>query len=60
MITGAPFCDFVVYTYGDLFVERIIPNVPDMEDLLTKLSTLFQNHAVDYFRRLEVQDHTDQ
>ncbi len=28
LVTGAPWCDFVVYTTKDMFIERILPDIP--------------------------------
>lgn len=42
LITGAQFCDFIVFTRNDLFVERIKPN---NEVLLTMVKTILKFHA---------------
>lgn len=52
MITGVEFCDFVVYTQSDLFVQRIFPDVIFMEHLLTKLVLFFKDHMRPYLSRL--------
>ena len=48
MVTGAEFCDLVVYTYEDMFVQRILPNYPFMDNLLKKLSKFYKRHAMKY------------
>ena len=45
MVSGADFCDFVVFTQKDLFVQRIFPDIAYMTDMLVKLSLFFQNYA---------------
>ncbi|KAJ8306827.1 hypothetical protein KUTeg_008811 [Tegillarca granosa] len=44
MITGASFCDFVVWTPNDLLIQRILPNVEKMQTMLDKLSTFYFQH----------------
>ena len=41
MTSAAPFCDFVVYTRKDLFIQRIYPDIPFMQQLLNKLSKFY-------------------
>ena len=41
LVTGASFCDFVVYTRQDFQVLRVKPNKAAMDDILTKLSAVF-------------------
>lgn len=48
MITGCKFCIFVVYTQRDLHVERILPDIKFMEDMLRSLASFFKTHAVPY------------
>ncbi|KAK3106916.1 hypothetical protein FSP39_002901 [Pinctada imbricata] len=45
MITGCEFCEFIVFTQKDLFVERILPDVTFMNAMLVKLASFFKNHA---------------
>ncbi|XP_033729693.1 uncharacterized protein LOC117318872 [Pecten maximus] len=45
MITGCDFCEFIVYTHCDLFVQRILPDIPYMTDMLYKLSTFYKEYA---------------
>ena len=52
MITGAPFCDFIVFTYKDLFVIRVLPDQDYMVTLLNKLCAFFENHAMPYLKNL--------
>jgi hypothetical protein len=53
MITGAEFCEFVVFTQNDLHVQRILPDIPFMSDLLQKLSSFFRNYAVHYLQDVQ-------
>ncbi|XP_069141863.1 uncharacterized protein [Argopecten irradians] len=48
MISGCNFCEFVVFTQRSLFVERIFPDVPYMENMLVKLSTFMKEHGQQY------------
>jgi len=43
LVTGAAFCDFVVYTRQDLLIQRIVPNVPVMKSIIDKMSEVFNN-----------------
>ena len=45
MITGCKFCDFVVYTQKSIFVERILPNVDYMKNMLQKLCTFMMEYG---------------
>ncbi|XP_061672472.1 syntaxin-binding protein 1b isoform X4 [Syngnathoides biaculeatus] len=51
LTSGAEFCDFVVYTRVDLFVQRIYPNIDFMENMLNKLSQFYFQHVQSYIRR---------
>ena len=42
MIKGAAFCDFVVYTLADEYIEVIYPDVSIMSELLKKLAFIFK------------------
>ena len=48
MVTGAEFCDFIVYTFEDMFVQRIMPDYAVMDDLLNKLGHFYRMHAMRY------------
>lgn len=50
MITGCPFCDFVVFcpNENDLFVQRIFPDLNFMEKMLIILSNFFEEYAHPY------------
>ena len=48
LVTGAPFCDFVVFTRRDINVERIFPAKPVMLKVLLKASEFFYAHARNY------------
>ncbi|KAH3877056.1 hypothetical protein DPMN_000912 [Dreissena polymorpha] len=41
LVTGAKFCDFVLFTRQDLFKERIEPDQYTMEQILTKMVNVF-------------------
>lgn len=44
LVTGAEFCDFVVFTKNDLFIQRIKPDVKFMQDMLDRLSDFYFQH----------------
>jgi YqaJ-like viral recombinase domain len=48
MITGAAFCDFVVFTQLDMFVERIRPDIAFHNVILNKLTDFYAMHAIPY------------
>lgn len=50
MVTGCPFCDFVVYCPNekDLFVQRVFPDLNFMEKMLDVLSNFFAVYAHPY------------
>jgi hypothetical protein len=50
MITGANFCDLVVYTHEDLFVQRLTPDITYIEHLLSTLCEFYSTYAVEYLR----------
>ena len=45
MISGVQFCEFIVFTQRDLYVERVIPDIAFMQMLILKLATFFQVHG---------------
>ena len=45
MISGAAFCEFIVYTQADMHTENILPDIPFMLDMLRRLSDFFQKFA---------------
>lgn len=51
MITGAPFCDFVVFTSKDLHIERIFPDHVFMNGLMDKLCEIYFKHVRDYLQK---------
>lgn len=51
LVTGAPWCDLVVYTTKDLYIERIPADVPFMTSLLLQLSLFYKYHALPYLRK---------
>lgn len=50
LITGAYFCDFVVYTSKDLFIQRITLDANYVEKLLQKLCKFYNDYALDYLK----------
>ena len=51
MVTGADFCEFIVFTSKDIFVQRILPDVTYMEDtLLPRLSEFFLKYGHPYLK----------
>ncbi|XP_033097192.1 uncharacterized protein LOC117101339 [Anneissia japonica] len=48
MITGCNFCEFVVYTQKDLYIERITPDIQFMAIMLEKLADFYQFYGVPY------------
>lgn len=50
MVTGAPFCDFIVYTSKDIFVERVLPNKEFSQILFDKLFNFYKSHALKYLQ----------
>lgn len=51
LVTGAPWCDFVVYTTKDMFIERILPDIPFMTCMLLKLSLFYKYYAVSFMQK---------
>lgn len=51
IVTGAPWCDFVVYTVKDMLVERILQDIPVMICMLLKLSLFNKYYAVSYMQK---------
>lgn len=47
-ITGAAWCDFIVYTKVGLYVQRIIPDVPFWEEIRAKLQAYYFDHFIKY------------
>ena len=48
LVTGAPFCDFMVYTRKYFIVERIRPHVQTMEEIFTFLRKKYASHVKPY------------
>lgn len=51
LVTGAKFCDFVVYTKKDLFIERIVPDNATMIKILEKLCSFFVEHFKPFLQK---------
>jgi|SRR5664279_2408517 len=45
LITGAPFCIFIVYTKTDLWHSKILPDEDAMEVILNKLSQFYMHYV---------------
>ena len=48
MVTGAPFCDFVVYTSKDIHVERILPELDVWKVMLDKLACFYMKYVMPF------------
>lgn len=48
MITGAPFCDFVVFTKKDVHIQRILPDKNFMSEMLLTLAKFYAVHAMPF------------
>lgn len=46
LVTGAPFCDFVVFTKHDMYIERVFPDKPVMQLMLEKLLVFTFNISI--------------
>ena len=53
MVTGAPFCDFVVYTSKDIHIERILPNTEVWEAMLSKLASFYKQYVTPFLASTE-------
>ena len=56
MISGYPFCDFIVYTQKDSFVERIQPDLVFMSTMIENLSHFFKTYAKPFLTKQNVQN----
>ena len=45
MISGADYCEFIVFTQKDLHHENIEPDIPYMIEMLKRLSVFFREYA---------------
>lgn len=62
MITGCDFCDFVVYTKKDMFVERIYPDIDFMKSMLKicqRFSKIAQSHSLTKKMHNQLRKHFD-
>ena len=57
LVTGYKFCEFVVFTQNDLFVERITPDLPFMTNLLRQLAVFYRDFALPYLSNQETGSH---
>jgi hypothetical protein len=44
LLSGAPFCNFIIYTKQDFYVQRIYPHMLTMRALIEKLSLFYVQH----------------
>lgn len=51
LVSGAPWCEFIVYTTKDMLVERIFPDVSFMTDMLLKMSFFYKFFAVSFLKK---------
>jgi hypothetical protein len=51
MVTGASFCDLVVYTSCDSHTERIVPDISFQQTMLNKLATFYYLHGLPYIQQ---------
>jgi hypothetical protein len=62
LVTGADFCDYVIYTQRDIHIERIYPNNVFMNDMLNKLTEFYAGYVKPYLeklRNIEMQSDND-
>jgi len=51
-VTGAPFCDFIVYAKVDIAVDKVLPD-PDFQLIMfDKLCKLYKNFAIPFIQNL--------
>ena len=53
LISGCDFCEFIVYTHKDLFVQRVLPDLHFMGPMLEKLCQFMTNHIKPKIQKLE-------
>ena len=54
LVTGAPFCDFVVYTQCDVHIETIFADRDFQNQMMEKLASFYYRYALPYLRRKSV------
>ena len=50
LVTGAPFCDFVVYTKCDVHIERIFPDCDFQNQMMKKLASFYYRYAIPHLQ----------
>lgn len=48
MVTGAMYCDFVVYTSKDIYIERVLPDCELHQTMLNQLSEFYCKYAIPF------------
>lgn len=48
LISGADYCEFIVFTQKDIHQEKIEPDIPYMTEMLKRLSVFFMEYASPY------------
>lgn len=56
LVTGAPFCDLVIFTRKDLFIKRIVPHNPTMKNIVDVLLSFYTDHALPYLKQNTTKD----
>lgn len=51
LVTGAPFCDFIVWSKEGSHIERILPDLDMHQDMLNRLAEFYINHAMDFLKK---------
>lgn len=52
MVSGASFCEFVVYTKKDIFVQNIKEDLMFQNEMFHKLDNFYLQHGADYVKSL--------
>ena len=52
MVTDCKFCDFVVFISKDMFVQRILPNIDFMDNMLKCLSEFYRDYAAPHIKKV--------
>mgnify|MGYP005950799817 CR=1 FL=1 len=54
MVSGASFCEFVVYTKKDIFVQNIKEDLMFQNEMFHKLANFYLQHGADYVKLLRI------
>jgi hypothetical protein len=55
LVTGAPFCDFYVFSHYDRHYQRIYPDSAKCQEMLQKLCCFYKTHAMPYLSDVNAQ-----